>query len=265
MRLYERPDTITATNRGDIAATLVHIYSGGTSVELEQALEAYVGQAADNLPRFDGAVALVLDASASTRGYGSREFCVIAQSVALARVLKRNCTQLRIHRVGGSGAELLPVPGGATDLAGALLDALEGRPDLVAIVSDGYENVYGGDLARVVATLPRLDAAASLPPVVFCHSKFGHSDDLTYRRSAPDLPQLEFWHQTDFEDVLLRLFATASSAGDGGQHAQPHAETPAKASVRGFLKSKLDRLEKVVEPWITLSAASTANTANTMD
>ena len=72
-----RPKTITATNRGDIAATLVHIYRGGTNPELREAVDRYVHDAASQLPRFDGKVALVLDASASTRGYGEREFSCI--------------------------------------------------------------------------------------------------------------------------------------------------------------------------------------------
>lgn len=224
----ERPKTITATNRGDISATLVHLYRGGTSAELQQALEPYVAEAAGNLPRFSGRLALILDASASTRGYGEREYCCIAQSVALQRVLEKCCAELRVFPVGGSGE--LPMPEGHTDLAGALLDALESEPDLVAIVSDGYENVYPGDLARVIATLPQIGINA---PVIFCHSKFTNQDDLSLRRSADNLPQLEFWHQDDFEELLMLLF---SAAKDGA----------GEAGIREFLLEKLDRFEKIL-------------------
>ncbi len=199
-----RPTTVTATNRGDISATLVHLYRGGISVELRQALENYVVQAAETLPKFDGKLALVLDASASTRGYGEREFCNISQSVALKLVLKQCCSNLQVYTVGDRNE--IPIPSGSTDLAGALLDALESQPDMVAIVSDGYENAYPGDLARVAATLPQ---AGIQTPVVFCHSKFTKSDDLTWRRPATNLPQLEFWHQDDFEPLMVSLLALA--------------------------------------------------------
>lgn len=226
----ERPKTITATNRGDISATLVHLYRGGTeSAELLQALEGYVREAAAKLPKFDGKLALVLDASASTRSYGEREYCALSQSVALQRVLEKCCAQLSIYTIGGSG--YLPVPEGHTDLAGALLDALEKQPDIVAIVSDGYENVYPGDLARVVATLPQIGIST---PIVFCHSKFTQADDLELRRPATNLPQLEFWHQDDFEELLLTLFSMATS---------PTGSTD-EAWWREFLLQKLALIEK---------------------
>ena len=228
----EVPRTVTATNRGEIAATLVHIYRGGSNDELRAALERYVCEAAASLPRFDGTVALVLDASASTRGYGEREFCVVSQSEAFRRVLAQCCGRLHFFQVGGSGDP--PQPDGDTDLAGALLDALDTDADVVAVVSDGYENHLRGDLARVVASLPGAGVAT---PVVYCHSKFSGKDDLRWRRPAPALPELEFWHQADFSDVLWFLFA--------------HARAPrGEAFVRGELRKRLACLETGRGTWI---------------
>jgi hypothetical protein len=200
----ERPKTVTATNRGDISATLVHLYRGGANAELKAALDRYVTEAATGLPRFEGSVALVLDASASTLGYGERQFCCVAQSQALRLVLERCCARLDVHLVGGAGDP--PRPEGDTDLASALLDALAADPDVVAVVSDGYENIHSGDLARVAASLP---GAGIDTPVVFCHSKFTDKDDLMLRRPAPALPELEFWHQDHFAGLLWSLFAHA--------------------------------------------------------
>src|SRR5262249_37386921 len=146
---------------------------------------------------------------------------------------ERCCDGVRVYPVGGGGE--LPRPQGDTDLAGALLDALEGNPDVVVIVSDGYENVADGDLARVVASLP---AAGVSTPVVFCHSKFSPKDDLTLRRPAPELPELEFWHQDDFAEVLWMLFAQARS---------PRGD----AFVRGRLRQRLAGLEKERTSWIS--------------
>jgi hypothetical protein len=47
--------------------------------------------------------------------------------------------------------------------------------------------------------------------VVFCHSTFGHSDDLTLRRPAPGLPQRAFWHEADFGPLVLWLLAQAGN------------------------------------------------------
>jgi len=222
----ERPATVTATNRGDISATLVHIYRGGQSPDLVATLKRYVEDAAVKLPKFDGKIALVLDASASTRGYGEREFCCIAQSVALMMVLKKCCSNLSIFQFGGTGDP--PAPEGPSDLAVALLDALESDSEVVAVVSDGYENLFCGDFRKVVASLPH---SAVKTPVVFCHSKFTWMDDLTLRRPTAQLPELEFWHQAEFEEVVLTLIATANGATKDD-------------CLRNFLLSKLELREK---------------------
>ncbi|TDD70121.1 VWA domain-containing protein [Actinomadura rubrisoli] len=194
-----RPATVTATNRGDIAATLVHLYRGGPAEELYVALGRFLATAVLAFPRFEGTVALVLDASASMRGYGEREWAVLSQAAALRMVLTEVCDRLEVIEVGGDER----APRGATDLATGVLDALGAEPDLVAVVSDGYENLFPGDLARVAATLPR---AGITVPVVFCHALFTGSDDLRLRRPAPSLPQRGFWHQDDFAELLPWMF-----------------------------------------------------------
>ncbi len=224
----ERPKTITATNRGDISATLVHLYRGGKSVELQQALTDYVEKAAQKLPKFEGKLAIVLDASASTRGYGEREYCCISQSVAWQLVLEKAYPQTKVYPVGGT--EKIPIPQGSTDLASALVDALLDQPDLVAIISDGYENIVQGDLGRVVATLPQIGIET---PIVFCHSKFTNSDDLSLRQAAPNLPQLEFWHENDFESLLISLAALA----------RPELSA---SGLREFLLKKLAEIEQTL-------------------
>ena len=232
---HQRPKTVTATNRGDIAATLVHLYRGGKSEQLQQAVDRYVEDARQKLPQFPGQIALVLDASASSRAYGEREFCLLSQSVALQMVLEKCSDKLEVHYVGGDGYP--PMPAGNTDLALALLDALASKPDLVAIVSDGYENVYPGDLARVVAALP---GAGVETPIVFCHSKFSAADDLTLRSPALSLPQLEFWHQDDFEDLLLSMFSMVNGK-------------KSETCLQQFLLQKLDRVEKELAPWTAIA------------
>ncbi len=227
----EAPKTVTATNRGEISSALVHLYRGGTTKELKTAVTKAAELASRGLPRFEGALALVLDASASTRGYGEREYCTIAQSVALTLVLEQCVKELRVFAAGGRGEPPFPTPEGATDLAGTLLEALEGAPDLVAIVTDGYENRAAGDLALVLDALPRAGVAT---PVVLVNSKFSRADDLSLRRPAPGARELEVWHQDDFPSLLFELFAL----GGGDDF------------TRAALSSRLARLEKEAGSWL---------------
>ncbi|WP_242909822.1 vWA domain-containing protein [Actinomadura terrae] len=198
-RTHPATATVTATNRGAIAATLVHLYRGGPAAALYEALGRHLDEAAAAFPRFPGTLALVLDASASMRGHGPREWALMSQAAALRMVLSEVCDRLEVVETGGDER----APRGATDLATGLLDALGADPDLVAVVSDGHENLFPGDLARVAATLP---AAGVTTPVVFCHATFTARDDLAPPSPAPSLPRRAFWHQDDFADLLPWMF-----------------------------------------------------------
>ncbi|SDH06229.1 vWA domain-containing protein [Nonomuraea jiangxiensis] len=236
----EHTPIVTPTNRGDIAATLVHLYRGGPAAELRPALAGYVAEATRGLPRLPANVAMVLDTSGSMRGYGEREWAVMSQAVALQLVLDRVCDRLTVIETGdadargpdpvagaaargldlaagagagpgGGGGGGEPRPVGATDLASGLLDALESRPDLVVVVTDGYENLLPGDLARVAAALPR---AGITTPVLLCQATFTRGDDLTLRDPAPALPGRPFWHQDDFAALLPWMFAHCAPGPD---------------------------------------------------
>ncbi|MFB7724757.1 hypothetical protein [Nocardia sp. NPDC056100] len=246
-----REPIVTVTNRGDIAATLVHAYRGDASPELRSALAGYVSAATDGLPRLAANVALVLDTSDSMRGYGEREWALLSQAEALRLVLARLCDNLTVIEAGAAQT-------GPTDLATALLDALAGRPsraafadtttrsvesgtsmplvesvtatraatsvaardagalaaggpDLVVIVTDGYENRLPGDLARVVATLPRVGVRT---PIVLCQSTFTGRDELSLRDPAPALPHQRCWHQDDFAALLPWMFVRCPAGKD---------------------------------------------------
>jgi hypothetical protein len=219
----EREPIVTTTNRGDIAATLVHLYRGGPAPDLHAALDRYVAAAAAAYPRFTGSVALVLDVSASMRGYGDREWALLSQAAALRMVLASVCDRLDVVEVGGTDQHGTHQPG--TDLAGGVLDALAAGPDLVAVVSDGYENRYPGDLARVAASLPRAGIAT---PLVLCTALFTGADDLSLRRPAPALPQRGFWHQDDFAELLPWMFGHCAAGATW---------------LRAALRARLDELD----------------------
>ncbi|MBX7221519.1 MAG: VWA domain-containing protein [Blastocatellia bacterium] len=228
---FQLPATVTPANRGDISAALGQLYRGGVNQELLETADACVRRAAAGLPRFEGNPVIVLDASASTRGYGDREFCCISQSVAFQSVLEALCPTAKTITVGSQ--EALPDPQGATDLAGAVLSAFESDPDIVIVITDGYENSDQGDLAGVTKALQN---AGFTTPVVFCHSAFSHSDDLGLRRPAPNLPHLTFWHEQEFKSLIETLWALARG---------PHG----RSSLKNHWQHELEQLRKELPLW----------------
>lgn len=218
-----RDPIVTVSNRGQIAATLVHVYRGGSGTELGAALAGYVAAATRDLPRNRDHVALVLDTSESMRGYGEREWALLSQAEALRLVLAELCERLTVIEVGHG--QTAP-----TDLATGLLDAMEltsrsgtdstamvsgqdagGAPDVVVIVTDGYENRMPGDLARVASALRRLEFTT---PILLAQAMFTGGDDLTLRNPAPELPRQGFWHQDDFGGLLPWVFAHGPSGAE---------------------------------------------------
>ncbi len=172
--LREPPETFEPTARETptdetfpaevLVPLLRQFYRVGTSPELVQQLETAVTHCASALPDLSGKIALILDASASMRGSQGQEFAPIALAVAFERVLQTKCSDLRAFTIGGFGWP--PAPEGPTDFGRALIDALEGEPELVVFVTDGYENLNAGDAARILATIRTLGISL---PIVCCH------------------------------------------------------------------------------------------------
>ncbi|MCA9664510.1 MAG: hypothetical protein KC503_02945, partial [Myxococcales bacterium] len=213
------PQRVTAADRGAIAQTLHHVLRGGMTSALWRELSGHVSAAVAQLSRFAGHLALVVDASASTEGYGERRFCCIAQSMAAALVLSRVARQATITRVGGSerGGVLFPL--GGTDLAEGVLGALEQRPDAVVVLTDGYENRAAGDLAALCATLP---AVGVQTPVVVVTVTFTPHDDIGLRRPLAALARAELaspaqemrlWHQDELWALLARTLSGVAGVG----------------------------------------------------
>ena len=172
---------VTATNRGDLAATLVHRCA-------RRRVGGAVRGRAGALPRrgrgaacrgYPGRLALVLDRSASMRGYGEREWARCRRRCA-ARRWNWCCAE----RCDGGWRRRCPTPRAGTDLAsGRRLRRWVERPDLIAVVTRRVrEHVPGrpGPGRGHAAAGSGVDV-----PVVCCLAAFGHSDDLTLRRPAP--------------------------------------------------------------------------------
>jgi hypothetical protein len=117
--------------------------------ELLAALRGAAERALRHTPLRLGRVAAVLDRSYSTSGSSEKRRRPLAVALAVSQLLRAAARAYTAHwtsplpQVEGddpAAAELLVSPRGPTGLAAPLLAALGHEPDLVLIVSDGYEN-----------------------------------------------------------------------------------------------------------------------------
>lgn len=168
--------------------------------------------ATQSLPRLEGRLAIVLDLSASMVSSGERLYHPAALALVMVRQLRDLVSEMTLIQVGGSESVLQhfsPAPEGASDLASALLEALRGQPDLVMILSDGYENRREGDVAQVVEGLMRLEIAV---PIYQVTPLFTESENLERRCFSPAIPVVALADEQDIRELLAYIvLATAST------------------------------------------------------
>jgi len=173
---------------------------------LEQAeLEAAAGL----LGGLDAKLAVVLDLSASMVSSGERVQHPAALALALTRLLRRLFSSVSVFRVGGTGEELAgfpcPSPEGATDLASALLEAAREAPQMMVVLTDGYENVRQGDAAQVLRGLKLLERAPALMQAV---TVFTPQEDIS-KRVLDGVPALPVAHELDVVELVVRVALTS--------------------------------------------------------
>jgi hypothetical protein len=183
--------------------------TAGQAVGLQEQLQ----QAIQGLPHLAGQLAIVLDLSASMASSGERLYYPAALALVMVQQLRDLVREVVLVQVGGSDPALQhfsPAPQGASDLATGLLDALRSQPDLVIIMSDGYENQRQGDVAQVVAGLKQLEINVPIYQVV---PLFASSENLEQRVFGTGIPVLPLTHEQDIRDLLTyALLASAEES-----------------------------------------------------
>lgn len=101
-----------------------------------------------NLP---AKVACVVDNSTSAIGSAERQFQPLAMISAVATIIGATESDVSFHYTGPEPDGWI-IAEGATNLRRPFVDALLTRPDLVVILSDGYENVRAGSINSIMAT-----------------------------------------------------------------------------------------------------------------
>jgi hypothetical protein len=136
--------------------------------------------------------------------------------MALLTLLRDRVHEIRLMQVGGSSrlnGSMVARPEGATDVASAVLGAVQARPEAILICSDGYENVRQGDTASLIDGLGRLGVGLAIMQVV---PVFAAGEDLSRRGLAREIPILAIQHEADIGELLVRLFLASAPADLGG-------------------------------------------------
>jgi hypothetical protein len=199
--------------------------TGSESRDQLATLPAHLQAAVSTLPLIDAHVALVLDLSASAASSGERAYHPAALGLALARILESRVSHVSIHQVGGSVAEraqgrhedggadylvhAVPLPQGVTDLATALLAAAREEPQVMLVITDGYENARPGDAAQVAAGLQQLGHDITIYQIV---PLFVAGEHLTQRRLGAPIQTIPVTAEDDVRELLARILLRTREA-----------------------------------------------------
>lgn len=177
--------------------------------ELEAALVSAAERSLRRTPVALGRVAVVLDRSFSSSGSEEKRRRPLGVALGVSALLQRAARECRTfwtaalpeHEHDGRPDELLVTPRGQTGLAAPLLSALEWNPELVVIVSDGYENDPPGAVAEVVRMFRRYFDREHRISIVHANPVFD-SDRYMPRVLGESLPTIGL---RDAEDLLTML------------------------------------------------------------
>jgi hypothetical protein len=168
---------------------------------LETALDAATKSALRKAPFRLGKVAAVLDCSFSASGSGDKRRRPLALALAADRLLRAAASQYEAFWTSAMADPFLVTARGQTDLATPILAALASAPDLVVIVSDGWDNSppegarHVLDLYRTMLDPNRRVSIVHVNPVF-------NAGDYTLRRLSPLVPTVGLRDAEDLSTVL---------------------------------------------------------------
>lgn len=173
--------------------------------ELHAALQQSAGRAAARIPMRLGNVVAILDRSRSAMGSRQKRNRPHAVAVATSYLLRELASEYREiwtpqSGSNSSGFAISQPAAGQTSLADPLIDALQGFPDLVVMVSDGFEN-DPPDAADQVAKVFRQKIGRSRTPEIIHLNPVFDADHFSPRpigktittvgvRDAEDIPTM---------------------------------------------------------------------------
>ncbi|WP_197996321.1 hypothetical protein [Gimesia panareensis] len=182
------------------------------AAELQTALESAAEKALRRAPLTLGRVAAVLDRSRSTKGSRERRNRPLGVALAASYLLRKASRDYRAFWTPANTEgedEFLTRPAGQTALAEPLLDALDWQPDLIVIVSDGYENDPPQLVDQVARVYREAIGKGNTPEIVHMNPVFD-ADHYSPRRLGATIPTVGL---RDAEDIPTMLGFARFTAG----------------------------------------------------
>jgi len=218
--------------------------------ELSASLSSAAERALRRTPTRLGRVAAVLDRSFSTSGSQEKRHRPLAVALGVHALLRKTATEFRAFYTAPlssnqEGADpILITPFGQTGIAAPLLGALEWNPDLVVIVSDGYENDPPGAASEVVRLFRAHVKGGRRVSFVHANPVFD-SDRYMPRTLGEALPTIGL---RDAEDLLTMLGFARFADG-----------TAPLAELEAYLAMRLPRLLRRVQGAVAATVPAPAD------
>ena len=194
---------VTKEVDGSLVGKIKQYYQSTTDIShLNKAIEAEAAQIAT----WDANVYILVDASASMQGFGHREYNNIAIAMGLLKVFQKRIRQTEIGWIGATPKDnnAFPQPVGTTALAPALIKAVQTQPELIILISDGYENVEQGDTPMILAALKKLGIKI---PMLHIIPAFTEREKIANRQPLVGYPTFLETGQRGFLSTWLRIRA----------------------------------------------------------
>jgi len=138
----------------------VYAYEQGMTKKIADACDKKAKEIAEKLPLKFDKVAVVVDASGSMFGHKTQKLRPMAVALAVRDVLRYVAVECVVFQSSGRSMKdktgKLIFPEGDSSVVEALLDAVEAEPDVIFVISDGYENAPAGRFAEVVHLLRKI-------------------------------------------------------------------------------------------------------------
>lgn len=148
-----------------------------------------------------GRVAAVFDRSYSSSGSSEKRRRPLGIALAVHSLLAAAAQTYQAFWTVPVTDPLLVTPRGQTDLATPLLAALAEQPELIIIISDGWENDPPAATAELLRVYYRkLDPARNIS-IIHCNPVF-NADDFTLKRLSPLVPTVGIREAEDLPLVL---------------------------------------------------------------
>jgi len=138
--------------RYDPVDLYIYAFENGADKKVFDALDTKAEAAAAALPVKYDRVGIVVDGSASMAGDRTQHLRPLAATLALRDMLEKTASQCEVVYCGGVLGEdhRIVRPQGDTSLAEGLLAVLGREPEVVYVLSDGYENAPAGRFQDVL-------------------------------------------------------------------------------------------------------------------